>query len=127
MARVLIVDDAIFMRRMLSDIVREAGHEVAGEAGDALEAIEKFEELKPDLVTMDIVMPRHGDMDGIGALKRILEIDPEARVVMVSALGQQEVVLEAIKIGAKDFIVKPFLPENVAKAIDRVAVGAQSK
>lgn len=121
MARVLIVDDAIFMRRMLADIVRESGHEVAGEAGDAVDAIKKYEELKPDLVTMDIVMPRIGDMDGMGALKRILEIDASARVVMVSALGQQETVLEAIRIGAKDFIVKPFLPENVAKAINRVA------
>ena len=113
MARVLIVDDAIFMRRMLSEIVRGAGHEVAGEAGDAIEAIKKYEELRPDVVTMDIVMPRQGDMDGMGALKRILEIDPAARIVMVSALGQQETVLEAIRIGAKDFIVKPFLEENV--------------
>ncbi|HPM41426.1 MAG TPA: response regulator [bacterium] len=125
MARVLIVDDAIFMRRMLSDIVRGAGHEVAGEAGDAIEAIKKYEELRPDVVTMDIVMPRQGDMDGMGALKRILEIDPAARIVMVSALGQQETVLEAIRIGAKDFIVKPFLEENVVKAIDRVAKEAE--
>ena len=113
------------MRRMLSDIVRGAGHEVAGEAGDAIEAIKKYEELRPDVVTMDIVMPRQGDMDGMGALKRILEIDPAARIVMVSALGQQETVLEAIRIGAKDFIVKPFLEENVVKAIDRVAKEAE--
>ncbi len=125
MARVLIVDDAIFMRRMLSDIVKGAGHEVAGEAGDALEAIRKYEELRPDVVTMDIVMPRQGDMDGMGALKRILEIDPAARIVMVSALGQQETVLEAIRIGARDFIVKPFLEENVVRAIDRVAKEAE--
>ena len=121
MARVLIVDDALFMRRMLSDIVRGAGHEVAGEAGDAVEAVRKYEELRPDVVTMDIVMPREGDMDGMGALRRILEIDPKARVIMVSALGQQEMILEALAVGAKDFIVKPFLEENVAKAVNRVA------
>lgn len=121
MARVLIVDDALFMRRMLSDIIRKAGHEIVGEAGDPLEAIRQFEALQPDVVTMDIVMPRTGDMDGIAALRRILEKDPSARVIMVSALGQQETVMEALSIGAKDFIVKPFLEENVVQAIERVA------
>ena len=122
MARVLIVDDAIFMRRMLSDIVRGAGHEVAGEACDALEAVKKYEELRPDVVTMDIVMPRQGDMDGIGALRRILEIDPSARIVMVSALGQQEMILEAMRIGAKDFIVKPFDDVRIVSAVEK-AIG----
>jgi two-component system chemotaxis response regulator CheY len=121
MVRVLIVDDALFMRRLLGDIVRGAGHEVAGEAGTALEAIRQYEELRPDVVTMDIIMPREGDLDGIGALKRLIEIDSRARVIMVSALGQQEVIMEALRLGARDFIVKPFIEEHVARTINRVA------
>ena len=123
MARILIVDDALFMRRMLSDIMVGAGHEVVGEAGDAQEGIRLYSERRPDVVTMDIVMPANEGLDGIGALRKIIEMDPNARVVMVSALGQQEMILEALKIGAKDFIVKPFLEENVVKAIERVASG----
>lgn len=114
MARVLVVDDAAFMRKVLSDALTKAGHEVVGEAGNGNEAVEQFRELKPDLATLDITMP---DKDGITALKEILSLDPGAKVVMCSALGQESKVLESIKAGAKDFIVKPFQPDRVLQAV----------
>ena len=114
MARVLIVDDAAFMRKMLSDALTGGGHEVVGEAGNGVEAVERFQELRPDLTTLDITMP---EKDGIQALKEILSFDPAARVVMCSALGQESKVLESIKAGAKDFVVKPFQPDRVIEAI----------
>jgi two-component system chemotaxis response regulator CheY len=114
---VLVCDDAIFMRTMVGDILTQAGFEVVGEAESGLEAVERFRELRPDLVTMDIVMP---DMGGIDAVREIVKIDPEARVLMCSAMGQQALVVEAIQAGAKDFVVKPFQPSRVLEAVTRV-------
>lgn len=115
-AKILIVDDAAFMRMMLKDILSKNGFDVVGEAGNGLEATQKYSELAPDLVTMDITMP---EMDGISAVKEIRGKDPKAVVVMCSAMGQQSMVIEAIQAGAKDFIVKPFQPERVIDAVQR--------
>ena len=112
--KILIVDDAAFMRMMIKDILVKNGYEVVGEAQDGVEAVEKFRELRPDLVTMDITMP---EMDGITALKKIREIDPNAKVIMCSAMGQQAMVIDAIQAGAKDFIVKPFQADRVLEAV----------
>ena len=114
MARVLIVDDAAFMRKMLRDVLTSGGHEVVGEAADGSEALDRFQELKPELTTLDITMPVQ---DGISALKDILKLDPSARVIMCSALGQEAKVLESIRAGAKDFVVKPFQPPRVLEAV----------
>ena len=116
MARVLVVDDAAFMRKMVSDALAKGGHEVVGEAGNGVEAIARFEELKPDLMTLDITMP---EKDGLSALADIMGADPSARVVMCSALGQESKVLESIKLGAKDFVVKPFQAERVLDAVGK--------
>jgi two-component system chemotaxis response regulator CheY len=114
---VLVCDDAIFMRTMITDILSQAGFEVVGEAESGLQAVEKYRELKPDLVTMDIVMP---DMGGIEAVREICKSDPEAKILMCSAMGQQALVVEAIQAGAKDFVVKPFQPSRVLEAVQRV-------
>ena len=114
---VLVCDDAIFMRTMVGDILQQAGFEVVGEAESGLQAIEKYRALKPDLVTMDIVMP---DMGGIDAVREIVKEDPSARILMCSAMGQQALVIEAIQAGAKDFVVKPFQPSRVLEAVQRV-------
>jgi len=114
--RVLIVDDAAFMRMMIKDILAKNGFDVVGEAADGVQAIEKYKELTPDLVTMDITMP---EMDGITALKEIKSIDPNSIVIMCSAMGQQAMVIDAIQAGAKDFIVKPFQAERVLEAINK--------
>ena len=116
MARILVVDDAAFMRKMVSDALTRGGHEVVGEAGNGTEAIERFQELKPELTTLDITMP---EKDGLAALKEIIAMDPQARVVMCSALGQESKVLEAIKAGAKDFVVKPFQADRVNDAVSK--------
>jgi two-component system, chemotaxis family, chemotaxis protein CheY len=116
MARVLVVDDAAFMRKMVGDALAKGGHEVVGEAGTGQEAIDRFQELNPDLMTLDITMP---EKDGLEALKEIVALDPAARVVMCSALGQESKVLEAIKSGAKDFVVKPFQPDRVLEAVSK--------
>ena len=116
MARVLVVDDAAFMRKMVSDALAKGGHEVVGEAGNGVEAVARFQELKPDLMTLDITMP---EKDGLTALAEIVAADPSARVVMCSALGQEAKVLEAIRLGAKDFVVKPFQPDRVIEAVDK--------
>ena len=113
---ILIVDDAAFMRMMVKDILVKNGFIVVGEAQDGMEAVEKYKELSPDLVTMDITMP---EMDGITALKQIKEINPGAKVIMCSAMGQQAMVIDAIQAGAKDFIVKPFQAERVIEAIQK--------
>jgi two-component system chemotaxis response regulator CheY len=118
-ARVLIVDDALFMRTMLRNILVESGFEIVGEAGTGGEAVEKYSALGPDLTTMDIVMP---DMNGIEALKRILAVDPRARVVMCSALGQESLIIDALEAGARDFIVKPFKPAKVVEVAQKVLV-----
>ncbi|WP_174726981.1 response regulator [Mesobacillus harenae] len=117
MARVLIVDDAKFMRITLSNILKKANHEVAGEAENGLEAVRLYRELKPDIVTMDITMP---EMSGLDAVREIKIIDPDAKIIMCSAMGQQKVVVEAIEAGAKDFIVKPFDESLVLESIDKV-------
>jgi two-component system, chemotaxis family, chemotaxis protein CheY len=115
--RVLICDDAIFMRTMIGDILGQAGFEVAGQAETGLQAIEQYRKLRPDLVTMDIVMP---DMGGIDAVREIVREAPDAKILMCSAMGQQALVVEAIQAGAKDFVVKPFQPSRVLEAIQRV-------
>jgi two-component system chemotaxis response regulator CheY len=112
--RILVVDDAAFMRMMIKDILTKNGFEVIGEATDGAQAVEKFKELNPDLVTMDITMP---EVDGIAALKQIKSINPNAKVIMCSAMGQQAMVIDAIQAGAKDFIVKPFQADRVIEAI----------
>lgn len=114
---ILIVDDAAFMRMMIKDILTKNGYNVAGEAENGLKAIEKYKELKPDLVMMDITMP---EMDGLQALKGIKAQEPGAMVIMCSAMGQQAMVIEAIQAGAKDFIVKPFQAERVTEAVKKV-------
>ena len=114
MARVLVVDDAAFMRKMVSDALTKGGHEVVGEAGNGIEAVARFQELRPEVTTLDITMP---EKDGLAALKEIIELDPSARVVMCSALGQESKVLESIKLGARDFVVKPFQPDRVNEAV----------
>ncbi|MCR5587255.1 MAG: response regulator [Lachnospiraceae bacterium] len=111
---ILIVDDAAFMRMMIKDILTKGGFNVVGEAENGISAIQKYRELKPDLVTMDITMP---EMDGIQALKEIKKEDEAARVIMCSAMGQQAMVIEAIQSGARDFIVKPFQVDRVLEAV----------
>ena len=111
---ILICDDAAFMRMMIKDILTKNGYNIAGEGA---KAVEKYAELKPDLVLMDITMP---EMDGIEALKKIKETDPNAAVIMCSAMGQQAMVIESIQSGAKDFIVKPFQADRVLEAVQKV-------
>jgi len=115
--RVLIVDDAIFMRNMIKDIFAAGGFEIVGEAANGLEALEKYKELRPDLTTMDIVMPFKS---GIEATREIVKLDPQAVIVMCSALGQESLVMEAIEAGASDFIVKPFKAEDVLSVVKKV-------
>jgi len=117
MGKILIVDDTLFMRTLLKNILFSGGHTIVGEAGDGDEAIEKYKELKPDLVTMDVVMPK---MNGIEALKAIKGIDPGARVVMCTAVGQEQMVKLAIKSGARGYIVKPFQAPKVLEEINNV-------
>jgi two-component system chemotaxis response regulator CheY len=114
--RVLIVDDAAFMRMMIKDILVRHGYEVVGEAADGVQAVEKYQELRPDVVTMDITMP---EMDGIQALREIRNFDPDARVIICSAMGQQTLVVDAVQAGAIDFVVKPFHADRVIEALQR--------
>ncbi len=116
MARVLVVDDAAFMRKMVSDALTKGGHEVVGEGANGEEAVTQYQELKPELTTLDITMP---EKDGLQALKDIMTLDPNARIIMCSALGQESKVLEAVKAGAKDFVVKPFQPDRVLDAVGK--------
>ena len=115
--KILVVDDAAFMRMMIKDILTKNGYNVAGEAENGAKALEKYNEVKPDLVLMDITMP---EVDGIQALKNIKAADPNAKVIMCSAMGQQAMVIESIQAGAKDFIVKPFQPDRVLEAVKKV-------
>lgn len=117
MAKILLVDDASFMRMMIKDALTKNGYSDIYEAADGVEAVSKYTEVKPDLVIMDITMP---NMDGLGALKAIKQLDPTANVVMCSAMGQEAMVIEAIKSGAKDFIVKPFKPDRILKTVTTV-------
>jgi two-component system chemotaxis response regulator CheY len=113
MARVLVVDDAAFMRKLVRDALTRGGHEVVGEGADGAEAVARYEELRPELTTLDITMP---GTDGLTALKEIVALDPGARVIMCSALGQEGKVLEAVRSGAKDFVVKPFQADRLLAA-----------
>ncbi|NLV88035.1 MAG: response regulator [Tissierellia bacterium] len=114
---ILIVDDASFMRMMIKDILTKNGFNVAGEAENGVKAVEKYKELNPDLVIMDITMP---EMDGIQAVREIKKINNDAKIIMCSAMGQQAMVIEAIQAGAKDFIVKPFQSDRVVEAVKKV-------
>ena len=116
MARVLVVDDAAFMRKMITDALTKGGQEGVGEAGNGSEAVDRFQSLKPELTTLDITMP---EKDGLAALAEIMAIDPNAKVVMCSALGQEGKVLEAVKLGARDFVVKPFQADRVLEAVGK--------
>ena len=119
MARLLIVDDASFMRMTIRKMLEPEGYEIVGEAGNGVEAVQKYIELQPDVVLLDITMP---EMNGVDALKRIKEYDSMARVIICSAMGQQAMVAQAIQSGAKDFIVKPFEKDRLIAAIKRVLV-----
>lgn len=116
MAKVLVVDDAAFMRMVIKDILTKGGHEVVGEAENGKVAVFKYQELHPDIVTMDITMP---EMDGIEAVRQIKKHNGTAKIVMCSAMGQQGMVVEAIQAGAKDFVVKPFQSDRVLEALQK--------
>lgn len=117
MAKILIVDDAAFMRMMIKDILEKNDFEIVGEANNGLVAVDMYKKEKPDVVTMDITMP---DMDGIEAVKQIKAFDPNAKIIMCSAMGQQSMVMDAIKAGANDFIVKPFQADRVLEAVKKI-------
>ena len=117
MAKVLIVDDAAFMRMTIRQMLEKGGHETVGEAGNGIEAVKKFIELKPDVVLLDITMP---EMNGGEAFKRIKQLEPDARVVICSAMGQQAMVAQAIQYGAKDFIVKPFEEDRLIASVNKI-------
>lgn len=119
--RVLICDDSLLMRKMVADALREVGWEIAGEAVNGKDAVEKYKQLRPDAVTMDIVMP---EADGLYGLQQILQVDPQAKVVVVSALAQTGMISEAIRQGAQDFIVKPFMPDQLQHTMQRCAAAA---
>jgi len=114
---ILIVDDAAFMRMMIKDILTKNGYNVVGEAENGAKAVEKYVELNPDLIMMDITMP---EVDGIQAVREIKKINPSANIIMCSAMGQQAMVIEAIQAGARDFIVKPFQADRVIEAVKKV-------
>jgi two-component system chemotaxis response regulator CheY len=120
MAKIMIVDDSKFMRKMLADILTEEGHQIVGEAENGREATELYDMLKPDLVTLDIIMPEVEEVDALSVLREIIGKNPEAMVIMVSAMGQEEVVAECMDAGAKDFVVKPFRPSDVAGVVKKV-------
>ena len=115
--KILVVDDAVFMRTTVSNALKKAGYEELIDAGNGAQAVEQFSKEHPDLVIMDITMP---EMDGLQALKAIKEIDPNAKVVMCSAMGQEAMVIEAINLGALDFIVKPFKPDRLLKTVSTI-------
>jgi two-component system chemotaxis response regulator CheY len=117
MAKILIVDDSAVSRKKLKDVIGSAGHEIIGEACDGAEASEKYEALLPDLVTMDITMP---NIDGITVLKKIMECHPDAKIVMITALGKADKILEALNAGAKNYITKPYEDDQIIKSINEV-------
>ncbi len=114
---VLITDDTAFMRMTLRNVIEKNGYEVVGEAADGEQAVELYKELRPDMVTMDITMPK---MDGITAIKEIMKIDPDAKMIVCSAMGQNPLVIEALSAGAKDFLVKPFDAERVVESLRKI-------
>ncbi len=115
--RVLIADDAVFMRNMIKEVFNIPEFDVVGEASNGIEAVEKYKELKPDITTMDIVMPHKS---GIESVREIIKMSKDAKIIMCSALGQESLVMEAIEAGAADFIVKPFKPEKVLEIVRKV-------
>jgi len=115
---VLVVDDTAFMRMTIKNILEKNSYEVVGEGADGLEAIELYKRLKPSLVTMDIAMP---NLDGISAVKEIIAFDSDAVIIMVSAMGQKSLVIDALNAGAKDFVVKPFQPDRIAEALAKIS------
>lgn len=115
--RILITDDALFMRVTLRNILTNAGYEIVGEAANGREAVSTYAATRPDAVTMDVTMP---EMDGIAAVKEIKKLDPQARIIMCTALGQKHLVLEAVSAGARDYVVKPFQPERVLEALGKL-------
>lgn len=117
--KILVVDDAAFMRMMIKDILTKNGYDVVGEAENGAKAVEKYKELTPDLVIMDITMP---EVDGIQAVREIKKVDDDAKIIMCSAMGQQAMVIESIQAGARDFIVKPFQAERVLEAVKKVLI-----
>ncbi len=119
-ARILIADDLSFMRMIQKEILTERGYIVVGEAGNGMEAVERYAELKPDLVVLDITMPH---MNGLEAMQKILKLDRNARIIICSTMGQQNLILDAISAGVKDFIVKPFKPERILSAIEKALKG----
>jgi two-component system, chemotaxis family, chemotaxis protein CheY len=120
MARILVVDDALFMRRMLRDILEKEGHEIVAEGENAYEALKLYKKLKPDAVTLDIIMPEIDGLNVMDAIKKIVAFDSGANIIMVSAMGQQEMIIESIQAGAKDFVVKPFQSSRVIEAVSRL-------
>lgn len=120
MARVLVVDDARFMRMMLSNVLVEDEHEIVGEAENAKQAVDMFRELKPDIVTLDIVMPEVDGITSLEAIKAILKESSKAQILMVSAMGQKDIMMECLQAGAKDFIVKPFDPKKIKQTVKRL-------
>lgn len=118
--KVLVVDDALFMRNLIKGILVKAGFEVCGEGANALEGVELYKKLKPDLVTLDIVMPKMEELDGISAVKHIMAFDAKANIIVVSALAERRLVEEALSYGAKDFVVKPFTSEKLTDVVNRV-------
>ena len=120
---VLVVDDVAFVRKTLTDILTSAHYQVVGEAADGQEAIEMYMKLRPDIVTMDVVMP---NMSGIDAMRRIIQVDREAKIVIISAMGQESLIMEAINVGAKDYLLKPFTADDVLKTVERALVGEEA-
>ncbi len=116
MARILLADDLSFIKMVERETLEKGGHTIVGEAEDGVDAVEKYKKLSPDIVIMDITMPK---MDGLAAINAILKIDPSARIIVCSALGQQKLIIEAIKAGAKDFVVKPFDPKRLLLAVQK--------
>ena len=118
--RILVVDDAFFMRKLIRSILEEAGFEVCGEASNAVEGVKLYKELKPDVVTLDIIMPKIEELDGITAVREILSFDPQAKIIIISALGEYRLIQEALSYGAKDYIVKPFTKVRLLGVIRKV-------
>lgn len=120
MKKIMVVDDALFMRQMLINILAAEGYDICAEASTAVEAIDKYRMYKPDLVTMDIVMPKMEELDGIGAVREILRVDPQARILICSVLGQQTLLVEALAAGAKDFVTKPVKAARLIEAVKNI-------
>lgn len=118
--RILIIDDAVFMRSLIKDILTKAGYDICGEAANALEGVAQYKELRPDLVTLDIVMPKMEEVDGITAVKEIVYADPQANIIIISALGEKRLIQEALSYGAKDYIVKPFTANKLLGVVNRL-------